>query len=144
MYRRLLHSLIEAKHCYKFHILDAELILHAVDPNPKSTWTLQVLGVKRITFMDIIDRHILPAFKSDQACQLPPDVLVSYLAFVSLSGLLSTSKFDAIPDTAQGKKLLKQLQQYAVMYTNRGAVQVASSKAIHFPVSLGNQVQFLP
>ena len=101
---------------------------------------LQVLGVRSITFTDIIDRHILPAFKSDQACQLPPDVLVSYLAFVSLSGLLSTSKFDAAPDTAQGKKLLKQLQQCAVICTNRGPVQVASSEAIHFPVSLGNQV----
>lgn len=141
MYRRLLHFLTEAN-----TLLQSShtcWILHASDANPKLTWTLQVLGVKSITFMDIIDRHILPAFKSDQAYQLPPDMLVSYLAFISLSGLLSTSKFDAIPDTAQGKKLLKQLQRCAVIHTNRGAMQVASSKAIHLPVSLGNQVQFL-
>lgn len=102
--------------------------------------TLQVLGVKSITFLDIIDRHILPAFNSDQACQLSSNVLVSYLAFISLSGLLSTSKFDAAPDTAQGKKLLKQLQQSAIIWTNRGATKVANNEAIHFPVSLGNQV----
>lgn len=98
--------------------------------------------MRSITFVDIIDRHILPAFKSDQACQLPPDTLVSYLAFISLSGLLITSKFDAAPDTAQGKKLLKQLQQFAVICTNRGAMQVSTSEAIHLPVSLGNQVWF--
>ena len=102
--------------------------------------TLQVLGMKSITFLDIIDRHILPAFNSDQACQLSPNVLVSYLAFISLSGLLSTSKFDAAPDTAQGKKLLKQLQQSAIIWTNRGAMKVANNEAIHFPVSLGSQV----
>lgn len=119
-------------------------MLHCIAAYLRAPCTLQVLGVRSITFMDIIDRHILPAFKSDQACQMPPDILVSYLAFISLSGLLSTSKFDAAPDTTQGKKLLKQLQQCAVICTNRGPVQVVSSEAIHFPVSLGNQVPMDP
>ena len=91
--------------------------------------------------MDIIDMHILPALKSDQACRLPPDTLVSCLAFISLSSLPSSSKFDArSPDTAEGKRLLKQLQQCAVICTNRGAMRVASNEPIHFPVSLGNLV----
>ena len=76
-----------------------------------------MLGVKSITFKDIINSHILPAFQSDQACQLPPRLLVSYMAFISLSGLLNTSKADArAPDTADGRKLLKQLQQCAVFH----------------------------
>lgn len=101
---------------------------------------LQVLGVKSITFKDIIDKHILPAFTSVQACQLPANTLVSYLAFISLSGLLSTSKFDAqSPDTAAGKRLLKELQQSAVICTNRGAMK-AGSVPIYFPMSLNNKV----
>lgn len=103
--------------------------------------TLQVLGVKTITFKDIIHSHILPAFKSDQACELPPSLLVSYWAFISLSGLLNTSRADAKgPDTADGRKLLKQLQQCVVLCTNKGPMRVGSGVAIHVPVSLGNQV----
>ena len=102
-----------------------------------------MLGVKSITFKDIIHSLILPAFRSDQACELPPSLLVSYWAFISLSGLLNTSKADARgPDTADGRKLLKQLQQCAVVCTNKGPMRVGRGVAIHVPVSLGNQVEF--
>ena len=102
---------------------------------------IQVHGVKSITFVDVIERHILPAFQSAQACQLEPATLVSYMAFICLSGLLSTTKFDAkVPDNIDGRRLLTQLQRLAVICTNKGAVHIASSGPIHFPTSLGNQV----
>lgn len=103
---------------------------------------LQILGVRKVKFKDIIDRHIQPAFRSEQACQLPTAALVSYLAFISHSGLLSYAKFDAkMPDSVEGRQLVKQLQQCAVVCTNRGPVSIASGLAIHFPVSLGNKVR---
>ena len=145
--------------------------------------SLQVLGIRTITFADIIDGHILPAFKSaqvspsqtksdqggpsqtksdqvgpsqtksdqagpsqtksDQACDLTPDILVSFLAFISLSGLLKTGKADAgAPSTTEGRSLLKQLQQWGVLCTDKGPVRVASRVPVYFPVSLGNQVGF--
>ena len=75
----------------------------AVHQCASAVCALQILRVKSIGYIDIIDRHILPAFKSDSALQLDPDILVSFLAFVSLSGLLATSKFDAkLPDSMEG------------------------------------------
>lgn len=54
-----------------------------------------------------------------------------------LSGLLNTSKADSRgPDTADGRKLLKQLQQYAVLCTNKGPMRVGSGVPTHVPVSL--------
>ena len=106
-----------------------------------STFVSQILGVRDISFTDIIDRQILPALVSEQATQLPAATLVSYLAFISLSGLLSCAKFDAkIPDSPYGRKLLKQLLQCAVLCTNKGPVKLETGVAIHFPASLGNQV----
>ena len=102
---------------------------------------LQVLGVHDISFTDIINRHILPALTSEQSLQLPAATLVSFLAFICLSGLLSAAKFDAkVPDSPHGKKLLKQLLQCAVVHTNKGPVKLNSELAVHFPVSLGNKV----
>ena len=105
---------------------------------------LQVLGVHDIGFTDIIDRHILPAMTSEQSLHLPAATLVSFLAFICLSGLLNSAKFDAkVPDSHHGRKLLKQLLQCAVAHTNKGPVKLANGAAVHFPVSLGNKVRLL-
>ena len=59
---------------------------------------MQVLGVRDVTLLDIIYSHILPAFRSGQA--RGEATLVSYLALIARSGLLTCAKFNArFPDS---------------------------------------------
>lgn len=100
-----------------------------------------MLGIAELTCQDVIDLHILPAFKSKGAVHLDPAVLASYLAFVAQSGLVTATVFDGPPDSPKGKELLKKLQQCAVISTSRGNMSLGDSPkpALHFPAMLQNQ-----
>lgn len=105
---------------------------------------VQVLGIADLTCQDIINMHILPAFQAKDAVQLSPAVLTSYLAFIALSGLLTSSRPDGTPDTPKRKELLGQLQQCAVILTTRGNVSLGQEPlpAIHFPAGLQKQSKY--
>lgn len=99
----------------------------------------QVLGVKHISIQDIINLHILPAFKAEDALSMKPATAVSYLSLILCSGLLPPGTGG--PSSGMGGRqpehnpLMEVLKQHAVLATNQGLVR-ASTPFLHFPGNL--------
>ncbi|KAL3151290.1 hypothetical protein ABBQ38_013128 [Trebouxia sp. C0009 RCD-2024] len=74
----------------------------------------QVLGVKSITFKDIIHSHILPGFQSDQACELPPSLLVDICKHIPQHNFTVLSEHYAQSSCVDPKHLRKLFYQLGV------------------------------
>lgn len=101
---------------------------------------MQILGVRELTHLDVIERYIMPAFKADSACGSPADQLVAMLAFIGHSQLLQRTVADGPVSTPEGIRLLEQLQRHAVICTEQGPMRFADAPALHMPMSLGCKV----
>ena len=101
---------------------------------------MQLLKLREVTHLDVIDRYIMPAFQAEAACSLPADQLVSMLAFIGHSGLLQRTAADGPIRSPDGARLLKQLQRHAVIATNQGLLRISNILALHLPASLGCKV----
>lgn len=99
-----------------------------------------MLGLRDLTYLDVIERFIMPAFRAQAARELPADQLVSFLAFVGHSQLLQRDAFDGPVSSAEGSCLLEQLQRHAVICTDQGSVRFDDAPALHMPMSLGCKV----
>lgn len=103
---------------------------------------MQILGVRDLTYLDVIERYVMPAFKADSACNSPADQLVAMLAFIGHSQLLQrTAAFDGPISKPEGIRLLEQLQRHAVICTEQGPMRFADAPALHLHLSLGCKVQ---
>lgn len=101
---------------------------------------LQLLKLRDLNHLDVIDQYVMPAFQAPSACELPAKQLVSLLAIVGHSGLLRRSASDGPVASPDGRRLLQQLQQHAVIVTTSGAMRINSISALHMPASLGCKV----
>ena len=101
---------------------------------------MQILGVRDLTHLDVIERYVMPAFQADSACNSPAAHLVAMLAFIGHSQLLQRTVADGPVSTPEGIRLLEQLQRDAIICTEHGPVRLADAPALHMPMSLGCKV----